>query len=134
MDKTSYLIAYNLASKLFSKTFTHIRRGRNNWVFESEGCVLTTPRHERVNSYKIRVKSTQLLASRGIPVADVLEYSPETNSNPEYLIVRKINGENINLSTLTAKDRLSIHQSSGEVLKSIHSLTCSGYGRLNENL
>jgi aminoglycoside phosphotransferase (APT) family kinase protein len=134
MDKNTYETAHELASRIFSEGFSHVQRGRNNWVFESEGRILTVPRHERVKNYATRVRATQFLASHGIPVAEVLEYSPESDTQPEYLVVRKVDGSNVDLAVLTPGERASVHQSAGEVLRAIHNLKRPGYGRLDDSL
>ena len=134
MDKVSYAQAYSIALGLFSSRFSHIERGNNNWVFESGDSILTIPRHERVKSYAIRVNATQFLGSKGIPVPEILDYSPEKNETPEYLLVKKVKGANIELSKSSSEEREKIHQSAGEILRELHNLTCSRYGRLNSDL
>lgn len=134
MDRYSYGQANEIALKLLPSGFTQIERGRNNWVFESGESILTIPRHERVKNYAIRVKATQFLAAQGIPVAEILDYSPEKEDLPEYLLVKKVEGANINLLVSSQKERKKVHQSAGEVLQAIHNLSCSGYGRLDKNL
>ncbi len=134
MDKYSYEQAYKVASEMLPPGFTQIERGKNNWVFEFGESIFTVPRHERVKNYAIRVKATQFLASKGIPVAEILDYSPEEEGKPEYLLVKKVEGSNINLLTSSKKEREKIHQSAGEVLQTIHNLTRFGYGRLDEDL
>lgn len=126
--------ATNLAKKVLKKNFSRIDRGLNNWVFEKKGLILTIPRHERVKDYSIRVAATRKLEQEGIPVAKIVEYSPESSNTPEYLIIEKVEGENADLSRKTTVQRDKIHRSTGEVLSAIHSIRTEGYGRLDERL
>lgn len=134
MDRYSYEQAYKLASNLLPKGFTSIERGRNNWVFEYGDRILTIPRHERVKNYSVRVNATQFLHSNGIPVSEILDYSPENNETPEYLLVRRIDGEYIDLLKSTSLERERSHRSAGEILGAMHNLSCLRYGRLKTNL
>jgi aminoglycoside phosphotransferase (APT) family kinase protein len=134
MNRYSYEQAYKVALKLLPKGFTSIDRGRNNWVFEQGDRILTIPKHERVKNYFLRVKATEFLHSHGIPVSEILDYSPESNRFPEYLLVKKVEGEHIDLPKSTLSEKESVHRSAGEILCEIHSLPCSGYGRLQPNL
>lgn len=134
MDRYSYKQAYKTASTLLPAGFIFINRGKNNWVFESKDRIITIPRHERVKNYSVRVSATNFLHTYGIPVSEVLDYSPESNGNPEYLLVKKVNGEHPDLSKVTLLEREEIHRSAGEILSAIHDLNSLKYGRLNENL
>jgi len=134
MDRYSYEEAYKTASDLLPEGFTLIDKGKNNWVFECGDRILTIPRHERVKSYSVRVNATQYLHSKGIPVSEILEYSLENNKCPEYLLVRRVEGEHINLAKSTISERESVHGSAGEVLRAIHNLNSQGYGRLKPDL
>ncbi|MEK6952370.1 MAG: aminoglycoside phosphotransferase family protein [Nanoarchaeota archaeon] len=134
MNKYSYEQAYKTASNLLPKGFTSIERGRNNWVFEHEDRILMIPRHERVKNYSVRVKATQFLHSNGIPVSEILDYSPENNGSPEYLLVKRVDGEHIDLSKSTLLERERVHRSVGEILGAMHNLSSLGYGRLKPNL
>lgn len=134
MDKCSYEQAHKIAYRLLPAGFDSIERGRNNWVFEYGDRILMVPRHERVKSYTIRVKATQFLSSNGIPVSKILDYSPENNGTPEYLIVKRVDGEHIDILKSTLLERERIHRSAGEILDSMHNLTTLGYGRFNPDL
>ena len=134
MNKYSYEQAYKVALKLLPKGFTLIDRGRNNWVFEQGDRILTIPKHERVKDYVVRVKATEFLHSHEIPVSEILNYSSENKGVPEYLLVKKVEGEHVDLSKSTLSEKESVHKSAGEVLSAIHNLPCSGYGRLQPNL
>lgn len=134
MDKVSFQKARELASKLFDENFVQIQRGLNNWVFEYSDRILTIPRHERVRDYSVRVASTKKLSSAGIPVAEILQYAPETEEGPEYLFVKKIEGSNVNLAELSLSGRKAVHYSAGQVLRVIHSINGEGYGRLDSSL
>jgi len=133
-DIIKFHIAKSLANKLLGKTCTKVDRGRNNWVFENKNSILTIPRHERVKDYRLRVAANRMLDSHGIPVVKIMEYHEKSKETLEYLIVKKLDGEHSNLETRTEKERDSIHQSSGEVLKAIHQIQGQEYGRLDENL
>lgn len=134
MDRYSYEQAYKIASNLLHKGFISIERGRNNWVFEHEDKILTIPKHERVKNYSVRVKATQFLHSNGIPVSEILDYSPENNGVPEYLLAKKVDGEHIDLLKSTLLERERVHRSAGEILSAIHNLLSLGYGRLKPDL
>jgi len=134
MDRYSYEQAYKVALDLLSKGFTSIKRGRNNWVFEQGDKILTIPKHERVKNYFVRVKATQFLHSNGIPVSEILNHSPEKNRTPEYLLVKKVDGEHVDLSKSSLLERERTHKSAGEVLCAIHNLQSFRYGRLQPNL
>lgn len=134
MDKVSFEQAQNIAKKLFRKGYTQIEKGMNNWVFENGGSILTIPRHERVKNYSSRVAATRFLASRGIPVPEVLDYSPESEDCAEYLLVKKVDGTVIDLSKYSEAERDEIHFSAGEMLRRIHEIECTGYGRLDASL
>ena len=134
MDKYSHEQAHEVAVRLLPRGFTPIERGRNNWVFEHGSKILTIPGHERVKSYAIRVKATQFLSSNGIPVSEILDYSPETNGTPEYLVVNRVDGEHPDLLKSTSLERERVHRSAGEVLNAIHNLASLRYGRFNPDL
>lgn len=134
MDRTSFQDALQMASKLLKKGFHQVEKGRNNWVFEDKNRILTIPRHNRVKTYAIRVAGMQKLKSEGIPTAEILEYCEEKNGRPEYLIVQKIEGSNIDLSKFSSLQREIAHFSAGETLKKINSIFIGGYGRLDKNL
>jgi len=134
MDKCSYKQANNLASNLLPEGFTSIERGKNNWVFEYGNRILMIPRHERVKSYAIRVKATQFLSSKGIPVSEILDYFPGNNETPEYLVVNKIDGEHPDLLKSTSQERERVHNSAGEILVAIHNLASLNYGRFSSDL
>lgn len=134
MDRYSYEQAYKIASDLLPNGFTLIGRGKNNWVFEYGDRILTIPRHERVKSYVVRVNATQYLHSKGIPVSEILDYSQENNRSPEYLLVRRVKGEHIDLSKSTFLEREKVHRSAGEILRAIHNLDSFGYGRLKSDM
>lgn len=126
--------ATQLAKRVLRSNFSAIDKGMNNWVFERGDRILTIPRHERVKGYGIRVAATRKLESAGIPIASIIEYAPGQNGISEYLIVEKIDGENVDLSQKTASQRESIHQSAGETLKAIHSISGEGFGRFDKYL
>jgi aminoglycoside phosphotransferase (APT) family kinase protein len=134
IDIVSLKVSKNLAKKLLGEGYSQVQRGRNNWVFENNGSILTIPRHERVKDYKLRVEATKRLDNYGIPVARILEYSPKNNSTPEYLIVEKLDGEHADLEKRTSAQRDYIHRSSGEILKAIHKIPGNKFGRLNDSL
>jgi len=134
MDKCSYEQAHKVASELLPRGFTSIERGRNNWVFEYKNRILMIPRHERVKSYAIRVKATQFLSSKGIPVSEILDYSPGNNGTPEYLVVNRADGEHPDLLKSTSLERERVHRSAGEILVGIHNLASLRYGRFNPDL
>ena len=134
MNKYSREQANELALRLFPNGFTSIERGKNNWVFEYKNRILTIPRHERVKSYAVRVNATQFLHANRIPVSRILDYSPENNGTPEYLIVERANGEHPNLLNSTSTERKKIHQSAGEVLNAMHNLNSLMYGRLSPSM
>lgn len=134
MNRYSKKQVVKIARSLFPEGFTQIKKGRNNWVFEGKEIILTIPKHKRVKDYAIRVNATRFLRNRGIPVAEVLDYSPENRGTPEYLLVRKVKGSHPNLSSLICSERERIHRSAGEVLAAIHSIDCRGYGRLDHNI
>jgi aminoglycoside phosphotransferase (APT) family kinase protein len=132
MDKTSLEDARKLAKDILGDTFEQVEKGRNNWVFNVGNRILVIPRHERVKNYSVRVAAIKTLASNGIPTPIILDYSPATNKSPEYLITKKIDGVNINLSELTPPERNQVHYSSGEILAKINSIPTQSYGRFNE--
>jgi len=134
MGRYSYEQAYKMASNLFPIGFISIEKGRNNWVFEHEDKILTIPKHERVKNYSIRVRAIQFLHSNGIPVSEILDYSPENNGTPEYLLVKRVDGEHTDLLKSTLLEREMIHRSAGEILNAMHNLPSLGYGRLKPNL
>ena len=134
MNKYSHKQAYELASRLLPNGFTSIERGRNNWVFEYKDRILTIPRHERVKSYAVRVNATQFLHVNGIPVSKIIDYSPENNGTPEYLVVKRVDGEHIDLLKSTSSEREKVHQSAGEILNEIHNLSSLKYGRLGPDM
>ena len=134
MDRYSYDQAHKVASKLLPWGFISIEKGRNNWVFEYGNRILMIPRHERVKSYSIRVKATQFLSSKGIPVSEILDYSSGNNGTPEYLLVNRVDGEHPDLLKSTSLERERVHRSAGEVLSAIHDLASLGYGRFNPDL
>lgn len=134
MDKNSLEEAQKIARTLFGSTFKRVQRGRNNWVFNSGNLILVIPRHERVKGYGIRVAAMKKFASENIPVPLIIDYSPQTAESPEYLITKKIDGTNVNLSKLISSERDQVHYSSGEILSKIHAIFSANYGRFNENL
>jgi aminoglycoside phosphotransferase (APT) family kinase protein len=134
MDKYSYEQAHKVASRLLPMGFISIERGRNNWVFGYENRILMIPRHERVKSYAIRVKATQFLSSKGVPVSEILDYSSGNNGNPEYLVVNRVDGEHPDLLKSTSLERERVHRSAGEILSTIHNLASLRYGRFNPDL
>ena len=134
MDRYSYDQAHKVASKLLPWGFISIEKGRNNWVFEYGNRILMIPRHERVKSYSIRVKATQFLSSKGIPVSEILDYSSGNNGTPEYLLVNRVDGEHPDLLKSTSLERERVHRSAGEVLTAIHDLASLRYGRFNPDL
>ena len=134
MNDLSFEQSLKLAKYLLGNNLSHLEIGKNNWVFDGGNRILMIPKHKRVRDYKIRIRATQELISYGIPVPRVLEYSPKKEDFPEYLIVEKINGEHIRLSRITEKERSSIHESAGEILREIHQIPCEGFGRLDASM
>ena len=134
MDRISFQQASDLASKLLKNGFKPIEKGKNNWVFEGANRILSIPRHTRVKSYAIRVAATYKLASEGVPVAEILEYFEGNEEIPEYLIVRKIDGANVDLKGISETERECMHYSAGEILNRIHRINIEGYGRLEADL
>ena len=134
MDKFSYEQAFRLASTIFKGDFRQVQRGKNNWVFEDDAHILNIPRHKRVRGYTIRIAVTQKLIAEGIPVAKIVNYSEGTFDRPEYLLVERVQGSILDLSTISEKEMESSHRSAGEILRRLHLIRTGGYGRLNENL
>jgi|SRR3989344_2888019 len=134
MDQVSLDRAEQIAYKILGNSFIRLLNGKNNWVFEKADTILTIPRHQRVKSYEIRVSAAKRFIEAGIPTAEPLEYHPRDKNNIEYLLVRKIEGHNIDLSKLTEAERDKSHRSAGEILKRVHSLNVKGYGRLDSKM
>ena len=134
MDRYTQEQATELAKRIFGSEYRQLTSGQNNWVFENGNKILTLPRHERVRGYQTRVMANQLLMHHGLPVPPIIEYRRGTDETPEYLLVEKVSGEHPVLSKCTQKERDRIHSSAGEILRKVHNIKMSGFGRMSPKM
>lgn len=124
--------AKSIVDKLGIQNYVYPETGRNNWVFLTTNLCLSIPKDCSKIQYATRAAAMQHLTKYGIPTTRLVNYNQIDGI--EYIITERITGGPINLGELNAQDIQYIHEQSARMIKSLHSTTATGYGRLNSRL
>ena len=124
--------AFKIVRQIDRDIYKHIPIGRNNFVFLSKNKCISIPKDQEKIRYDIRAAAMRYLQEHSIPTTELLSHG--IHEGIEYIITKKIDAQNIDVTSLSLAEQINVHEQCALVAHKLHELKTNGYGRLNQGL